>query len=231
MLFDLQARGRRRVIKVIYLSLAILMGGGLVFFGIGGNVSGGLFDAFREDTGGTDNSALERNVERAEQRVQRNPRDAEGWAALARAEYQLAGIGDNFNQETGQFTEGGKAELRKVERAWDRYLALEPKKPNADVANLMTQAFAPTGLNRPDKAVRAWEIVAESRAPSSGVYAQLAVASYQAGQTRKGDLAADRAVELASKDQKELLEQQLQQAKQQASGGASQPPAATTGSG
>ena len=34
MLFDLRARGRRRAIKVIYLFLAVLMGGGLVFFGL-----------------------------------------------------------------------------------------------------------------------------------------------------------------------------------------------------
>ena len=34
MLFDLRGRGRRRTVQVIYLSLAILMGGGLVLFGI-----------------------------------------------------------------------------------------------------------------------------------------------------------------------------------------------------
>ena len=39
MLFDLRARGRRRAIKVIYLFLALLMGGGLIFFGIGGSTS------------------------------------------------------------------------------------------------------------------------------------------------------------------------------------------------
>src|SRR5256886_6259674 len=47
MLFDLRGRGRRRTIQAIYVTLAILMGGGLVFFGIGGNTSGGLFDAFK----------------------------------------------------------------------------------------------------------------------------------------------------------------------------------------
>ena len=48
MLFDLRGAGRRTTIKIVYLSLAILMGGGLVLFGIGGDVSGGLFDAFSE---------------------------------------------------------------------------------------------------------------------------------------------------------------------------------------
>ena len=61
MLFDLRGRGRRRTVQVIYLSLAILMGGGLVLFGIGGATSGGLFDAFSGNSGGgnSGNAALE----------------------------------------------------------------------------------------------------------------------------------------------------------------------------
>ena len=51
MLFDLRSRGRRRVIKVIYTMLALLLGGGLVLFGIGGDVQGGLFDAFSQNSG------------------------------------------------------------------------------------------------------------------------------------------------------------------------------------
>ena len=45
MLFDLRGRGRRRTVQAIYLSLAILMGGGLVLFGIGSDQSGGIVDA------------------------------------------------------------------------------------------------------------------------------------------------------------------------------------------
>ena len=45
MLFDLRGR-RRRAVQGTYLMLALLMGGGLVLFGIGGSVSGGLLDAF-----------------------------------------------------------------------------------------------------------------------------------------------------------------------------------------
>ena len=48
MLFDLRGRGRRRTVQSIYLGLAILMGGGLVLFGIGGTSSGGLLDAIKE---------------------------------------------------------------------------------------------------------------------------------------------------------------------------------------
>ena len=43
MLFDLRSPHRRRVIKVVYVFLALLIGGGLIFFGVGtGNNSGGL---------------------------------------------------------------------------------------------------------------------------------------------------------------------------------------------
>src|SRR3712207_2826040 len=131
MLFDLRARGRRRTIQAIYLSLAVLMGGGLVFFGIGGNTSGRLFDAFRDDGGGgSADSRLEDNVDKATKRVQAQRGDPRAWAQLTRAQYQVAGVGDNFNQEAGAFTAKGRQELRGVERSWDRCLALDPPKPD-----------------------------------------------------------------------------------------------------
>ncbi|MGH2804983.1 MAG: hypothetical protein ACRDL4_18375, partial [Thermoleophilaceae bacterium] len=75
MLFDLRGR-RRRAVQATYLTLAVLMGGGLVFFGIGGDVSGGLFDAFSDRSGGGDaNSALEDRIDRFEERLEANPRD------------------------------------------------------------------------------------------------------------------------------------------------------------
>src|SRR3954453_15066043 len=184
MLFDLRARGRRRTIQVIYLFLAVLMGGGLIFFGIGGNTSGGLFDAFKGGSGSTSssNGALEKNVQRAEKRVQANRTDAAAWAALTRAQYQVAGLGANYDQNTGTFTAKGKIALRKVGRSWDQYMALAPPKPNAALASLMVQAFSPTGLNRTGKAVTAQEIVIDARPPSTGLYGTLAVLAYQAGQ-------------------------------------------------
>src|SRR3954447_25353491 len=216
MLFDLRARGRRRTIQVIYLFLAVLMGGGLVFFGIGGNTSGGLFDAFKSGGGGGNgNSVLEKNVERAQKRVTAHPRDAAAWAALTRAQYQVAGLGDNYDQNTGAFTAKGKKALLTVERSWDRYLALNPPKPNADLASLMVQALGPPGLNHADKAVAAQEIVVDARPASTGLYTQLAALAYEAGQTRKGDLASQKAISLAPKDQRSALRDEFKQLKQQ----------------
>ena len=55
MLFDLKGK-RKRLIQVAYVILAILFGGGLVLFGVGGNVRGGLLDAF-SGSGGTATAA------------------------------------------------------------------------------------------------------------------------------------------------------------------------------
>src|SRR4051794_35496460 len=228
MLFDLRARGRRRTIQVIYLFLALLMGGGLIFFGIGGNTSGGLFDAFKSGGGSSGNDVLEKNVERAQKRVNLTPREATAWAALAKAQYQLANVGDGYDQNTQTFTAKGKRQLTKVERSWDRYLALDPPKPNVDLASLMVQALGPPGLNHAAKAVTAQEIVIDARPPSTGLYTQLAALAYEAGQTRKGDLASQKAVSLAPKDEQSTLRQQLKQLKQQSSAGAI---TTTTGSG
>ena len=235
MLFDLRGRGRRRTVQVIYLSLAILMGGGLILFGIGGNVSGGLFDALGGGSGNSSSSsgtaALERSVRRAETATRRDPQDAAAWAALAKARFQLAGTGDGFDQTTSAFTAKGKARLKGVEQAWDRYVALDPSKPDDTVASLMVQAFASTGLNKPAKAVQAMEMVIDARGDNSNLYTQLAVLAYEAGQTRKGDLAADKAVSLAAPADRKVLRKNLDQAKAQVTGSTTSTAAAgsTTG--
>ena len=218
MLFDLRGRGRRRTVKFVYITLAVLMGGGLVLFGIGGSVSGGLFDAIGLTGGNSGSTSASDQLNKQEKqvlaRLKANPRDAAAWATVTRLRYQQAGQGDKYDQETGQFTAAGKRELGQAAQAWSRYLALKPEKPDANVAALMIQAFGPLGLNRPRDGVLAAEIVAEAR-PSAQTFYQLAVFAYAAGQTRKGDLAGKRAVELAPKDQRAAVKAQIDEAKKQ----------------
>ena len=214
MLFDLRGRGRQRTVKVVYITLAFLLGGGLVLFGIGGDVSGGLVDAITERTGGTDdNSDRLRDREASlERRVQANPQDGQALAQLARTRVQLAGQGDNYDPATNSYTDEGIAELRQADQAWQRHLEASDRADDR-VASLMVQAYA--ALNDLTKAVRAQEVVAESR-DTSGAYAQLAALAYQAGQTRTGDLAREQALAKTDKDMREALKGQLDQAKQQA---------------
>ena len=218
MLFDLRGRGRRRTVKIVYITLALLMGGGLVLFGIGGGgaMQGGLVDAITGSSGGdTGSERFDKAEKDAVLATQRNPQDAQAWAALARARVQSAGIGDNFDPNSATYTESGKAKLAQAADAWKKYLALEPEKPDDRVAGLMVRAFDQTGLNRPADAASAQEIITEAR-PSATTYATLAIYAYQAGQTRKGDLARNEALDRAPKDERNTLKASLDQAKQQA---------------
>lgn len=216
MLFDLRGSGRRTTVKAVYLTLALLMGGGLVLFGIGGDVSGGLVDALTENNGGTtsSDSTFRKRAENATREAQANPQNAAAWAEVARTRYQYAGSGDFLDRSTGQFTAEGKAQLQQAATAWEKHLELVKGKPDDRVATLMVQAYGQAGLNEPEKAVAAQEIITEVR-PKDSTFATLAVLAYQAGQTRKGDLASKEALRLADEDDRETLKSELDQAKQQ----------------
>src|SRR3954464_15236741 len=204
MLFDLRGRGRRRTVKVIYLSLAILMGGGLVLFGVGGNTNGGLLDAFKGGSQST-SSVLTKRLSSAEAAARAQPTNPQVLADLTRARYQAA----DFDQTTGAFTADGRKQLRSAAAAWQRYLAAAGSKPDDNLAGLMVQAFSPQGINQPVNAVKAMEIVVDARPPTANLYVQLAFYAFNAGQIRKGQLASDKAIQLAPKDDKEQVKSQL----------------------
>jgi hypothetical protein len=218
MLFDLRGSGRRTTVKAVYLTLALLMGGGLVLFGIGGDVSGGLVDALTGSNGASTSSGdstFRNRAEAATRDAQANPQDPEAWAEVARARYQYASAGEFINRETGEFNADGRAQLQQAAAAWEKHLALAKNKPDDRVATIMVQTYSQLGLNEPEKAVQAQEIITEAR-PKETTFATLAVLAYQAGQTRKGDLATKEALSLADADDRETLKSELEQAKQQA---------------
>jgi tetratricopeptide (TPR) repeat protein len=217
MLFDLRGRGRRRTVQMIYLGLALLMGGGLVLFGVGGATNGGLLDAFKSGSGSQNVSdVFKKRIDNAEKAVKVRPNDPKAWAELTRVRYQQAGSGDGFDQNNFVFTDKGKAELRQTEAAWNKYVSLTDK-PDDTIASLMVQAFGQAGLNEPDKAVNAMEIVVDSRKATGPLYVQLAALAYEAGQTRKAELASKKALSLTPKDDQEQVKAQLQSIRQAAS--------------
>src|SRR4051794_5297565 len=100
MLFDLKGK-RRRTVQGVYLTLAILMGAGLVLFGIGSSVNGGLSDLF--NGGGGSNQAdktIQKRIDTAEKQLQANPKNAVALGAVIRGHYQLATA--HADQQTGQ---------------------------------------------------------------------------------------------------------------------------------
>jgi hypothetical protein len=216
MLFDLRGRGRKNTVKVIYVTLAVLMGGGLVLFGIGGNTSGGLVDAITgAPSGDTGEKRFQQQETQALRALEADPADPAANIKLIRARVQLAGVGDRYDAGSDTYTAAGKAQLRKAAEAWNQFQAREPEQTDeyARVASVMVNAFS--ALGDVEGATGAQEIVAEVR-NTAGAYSNLAVLAYQAGQTRKGDLAGRKALDLTDKDLRSSLKSQLDAAKAQA---------------
>lgn len=208
MLFDLRGR-RRRAVQVTYLFLALLMGGGLVLFGIGGDVSGGLVDAFKSGDSGGDNSQLEERIDRNEKRLAASPADEALLAVLVRDNFALASA--RLESGATEFPPEAKADLRKASTYWVRYVDAVDK-PSDSLARLALQIYDPAGLDQPKQAQRAMQIVAE-RQNDFQAYLALVQRAVTAGDTRTADLAGQKAVDLAPKDLRKQVEKQVEQLK------------------
>jgi tetratricopeptide (TPR) repeat protein len=228
MLFDLKGK-RRRVVQGVYLTLAILMGGGLVLFGIGGGTNGGLLDAFKGGGGGSNaEKTLNKEIEAAQKRVALNPSDQGALILIATDNYRLAA--EKADPNTGVFTDDGKKKLSQAASAWERYLALAPTKPNDTLASYMLQAYSPTGLNKPDKAKQAAEIFSEAH-PSANAYINVVLYASLAGDTRTAKLAGQKALQLAPKSQRSSVKALIKQAEAAGTTSASSGATGTTGAG
>jgi tetratricopeptide (TPR) repeat protein len=218
MLFDLRSAGRRRTVKSVYLGLALLMFVGFVGFSVGSSgLSGGIVDAITGSKGGgSKNAAQDRlvtQVRAADRHAKAAPSDPAAWAALVQAHIRLASVGDYFDAAKSDYTAAGRRQLAQAGDAWDKYLALNPAKPDENLVRQIIPAYL--SISKPDKAVSAQEILTEID-PTRQTFQNLAILSYQAGQMRKGDLAATKAVDLAPKAERKNLKTQLDSYKTQA---------------
>lgn len=211
MLFDLRGK-RRRAVQATYLTLAILMGGGLVLFGIGGDVQGGLVDAFKGGDGNnTDvNSAVEKRNDRNRERLRRDPDSPVVLGELVRGEFQLAGA----QLATGQasYPREARDELRRSGEYYQRYLAATKGEPDPDLARVALQVYDVNALNRPKQAQAAAQVIAEADNDAAS-YLRVVQYSTLAGDKRTADLAAQKAVDVAPKADRKVVKQQAEQFK------------------
>jgi hypothetical protein len=205
MLFDLRGR-RRRAVQGTYLMLALLMGGGLVLFGVGGSVSGGLLDAFKGGGGPSADSAFKDQINKREERLQQNPQNEVILANLVRDYYSLAS--SQRPEGSVGFPADAKDDLQKAGSYWQRYSKLA-ETPSPAVAGYAIQIYDVNGLNRPKQAQQAAQILAKD-ANDTPSYLRLFSYAARAGDTRTADLAGQKAVDLAPKDQKKLIEKQIE---------------------
>jgi hypothetical protein len=212
MLFDIHSRGRRRTVQTVYLGLAVIFLLGFIGFGVGGGFGGGgVFNAINNGKSGS-GSSYAQQVAAQQKAAQRDPRNAQAWANLIKAQFTLAGQGNNYDQTTSTFTSQGKQVLAQAQSAWNHYLALNPSHPDPTVASYMLQALGVSGLNQAKGALQAAQIVAASQSsPSWQMYYTIAGYAYEAKQTQQGDLAAAEAERLVPSSSKTQLKSAIAQ--------------------
>jgi hypothetical protein len=233
MLFDLRGRHRRRAVRVIYTGLALLMGVGLVGFGIGGGFSGGGLLNAASNNEGSSSASFASQIKKYKKLTQKQPRDVSAWENLTNAQLHEAGS-EAYVTRTGVLTSKGKELFSQVAQSWNSYLALNPAKPNPELAQRMVVVFGEEGLKQPAAAVQVLQIAVAARPTSASLYAALAEYAYKAHNTRVGDLASEKAVSLAPAAQRKQLKTELEAIKKnptgaEGAGSAGQTTTATTG--
>lgn len=201
MLFDTHSPGRRRAVQIIFAFLALLMGGGLVLFGIGSNQSGGGLADIGKNGSVDIIKQAEKQAEDAQKTLATNPKDEAAAAKLALAKFTVA-ANDAWDPKTGKLKEDGQAKLDQADAAWTNYLKLGPTKPDAKVAFQFVSFYTTQGAVDYAKAERAMEAVLVTRKPTAGLYAQLAVYAIAAGDNSKYEAARKKALELAPSEER-----------------------------
>lgn len=213
MLFDLRSRGRRRVVQVVYLGLAVLIGGGLVLFGVGtGTGGGGLLNGLGGGgSGGAQNQVIGQQVKSAEKQARLNPDSAAAWANLINASYTSAtGDAADYNSTTNTFTAAGRKALATTVGAWQHYQSLT-KTPDPTLATLSARAYAQLGDYA--SAANVWQVEIQSQPGVAKGYECLAVNAFAAKNNRLGELALGKALSLTAQAGQATLKTEILAAK------------------
>ena len=148
MLFDLKTGRRRKVVQVVFGFLAFIFFISFVGFGIGSDVSGGLFDAIGLGGSSDDSSTssqYETQIDDAETKVSDDPKNEKALSDLAYYRY-LSGVSQlDIDEDAGTATlsEDTRSEWDKALDAWEKLLALHPKQLDPQTAGVMSCAYVP----------------------------------------------------------------------------------------
>ncbi len=178
MVFDIRGR-RRHVVKVVYAILALLMVASL--FLVTGAINLNSIFGSSNTTGESATSSLEKEAERIEAKVAKEPENADLIANLTRARISVANT--MINSGAGESTQGVeevKTQLSKANENWAEYTAATSE-PSVGLAIQVAPAvfqlaeLASTTEEAAENvliATEAQEVVAEAR-PSIGSLSQL----------------------------------------------------------
>jgi hypothetical protein len=214
MLFDLRGK-RRNLVKVVYATLAVLMGLSL-FLVIGGFNIAELFNS--NDASGEASKQFEEQAERIETKLKKDPEDPDLLVALTRAQINtgnsLVSVEDNGQQV---MTLGAVQEFQKANDTWVKYLEAtgEPKVGLALLVAPTLLRLAETSRSLEEarrnitSAAEAQKIVAK-QLPSINSYSTLAYYTYFTGDFAAAEAAEEKAKSFArEKGEEEGIEKQL----------------------
>jgi hypothetical protein len=230
-LFDLQSPGRRRVIKVVYAMLAILLAVGLVGFGIGSDASGGLSEIF--GGGGSADTGFEDEIEDREKQAEAAPKDPRPQLELITLYIQQGNQHLEVDEATQQpiVTSDAEESFNKAADSFQAYLALKPKNVDSGAALQMASTFfllaqgqtsLTEALAEVENAAEAQQVAVDQE-PSGGNLGNLAFYQLLAGQFSRADETIALAVAKGAKEneftqaraQGEALQKQLKQEQKQ----------------
>jgi hypothetical protein len=212
MLFDLRGRGRRRTVQGVYLGLAVLLGAGLILFGVGTGIGGGglLNGVSSSNSGSNQSQVIKSDVDSSLKAEQADPTSASAMGSLIEARWVAASSTAGFDASTKTFTAAGKRQLQLLTQNWQQYLQLT-KSPDVGISSLVARVYSLDGQY--GNAASAWDTASISSPGDPSAYECLTINAYAAGQSRKGDLAMTKALSLVPKASKTQIQQILQGAK------------------
>ena len=223
MLFDLRGK-RRNVVKVVYATLAVLMGLSL-FLVIGGFNLAELFQG--SNSSGEAAEQFEEQSERIEAKLVKDPQNSDLLVALTRAQINtgnsLVTVEDNGEQV---MTLGAVQEYQKANDTWTKYLKAT-EEPSVGLALLIAPTMfrlAETSRTLQEArrnvvgAAEAQKIVSELR-PNINSFSTLAYYLYFTGDFAAAKAAEEKAKSFAKgKPEEESVEEQLSEVLQRAKG-------------
>jgi hypothetical protein len=216
MLFDIRGR-RRNVIRVVYGTLALLMGASL-FLVIG---PFNLADIVNSGSSSDAAKVLNEQAERTERKLQADPDNETLLLSLTRTRIAAGNSLSEVNPETGTSvpTAEGQREMQRAVEAWESYLK-QANEPNPSAALLVANTYfglaeSSGGLEdvtaNIESAADTQRIAAEAR-PNINTLSNLAIFEYYAGNFAAGDKATKQAEAMATAkaEAKEVSKQMAQ---------------------
>lgn len=221
MLFDLRGGRRGQVVKVVYAVLAVLMGLSL-FLVVGGFNIAELFN--NNSSSGEAAEAYEKQAERIEAKLVKNPDEPELLSSLTRAQLN-AGNSQVTVEPNGerQISADAAQEYQKAYQSWTEYLKAT-EQPDAGLAllvapMLMQLAELSSSYAQADSRLRsateAQQIVADQR-PSVNSWTTLAFYSYFIDPELAEKARAEAKKLASSKSEEQEIDKQLDEIKKNA---------------